>query len=286
MKRVTGGILSLLAIGGFVMAFFVSVVAAADQVILDWEQDADGNPISSGQVIDDEYHSTTGISITVRAQSVRNVAATFPSHTPAPVDLDLGTPNETCPGGGPGVGDGGEVGQPGENCMEHFNVLIMPTTGDGDGDGFIDGTPNDDAAGGTIIFLFSEPVTVDYIEVLDQESQESVIIEAYGDVAGSNLLDTQNPSGFGDNSYEFIPIEVQGVRRVEFDFEGSGAIASIAFTPPDPTAVSLSSIDASAISPGGILVIAALLAVAAAASVWFARSRSAAVTANSSAAEK
>ena len=278
MKRVNRRILSLLAIGVLVMALFVSVVSAADQIILDWEQDAGGAPLTSGQVIDDEYHSATGISVTVQVASASGVAAIFPSDAPTAADLDLGTPNETC--GGLGVGVGGEVGQVGENCMAHNNVLIMPTIGDGNGDGFIDGAPNDDAGGGTVTFIFSEPVTVDFIEVLDQESQENLTIETYGDVAGTNLLDTQNPSGYGDNSYENIPIQVGGARRIDFDFMGSGAIASIAFTPQDPTAVTLSSVDASAIAPTGILVVAALLALATATSVWVIRSRAVTVAVN------
>ncbi len=271
-SRVRRRIVSLIVVGILVMAFFTSVVAAADQVILDWEQDADGNPLTSGQVIDDEYHSLTGISVTVQVQSASGVAAIFPSDAPPGVDFDIGSPNETCAGGGPGTGDGGEVGQIGENCMEHGNVLIMPTVGDGNGDGFIDGVPNDDDSGGTITFIFSEPVRVDYVEALDQESEENLTIETYGDVAGTNLLDTQNPSGYGDNSYENLPIQVEGVRRVELDFLGSGAISNIAFTPQDPTAVSLSSIDASTFAPTGALVIAALLALVTVASVWFVRS--------------
>lgn len=264
---------SLLAISILVMAFFTSVVAAADQVILDWEQDAAGNPLTSGQVIDDEYHNMTGISVTIQVQSPTGVAAIFPSNAPPGVDFDIGSPNETCTPAGPGTGDAGEVGQIGENCMNHGNILIMPTIGDGNGDGFIDGVPNDDDRGGTITFIFSEPVRVDFIEALDQESEENLTVESYGDVAGTNLLDAQNPSGYGDNSYENVPIGVEGVRRVELDFLGSGAISNLAFTPQDPTAVSLSSIDASAIAPTGILVLAALLAFATVASIWFMRFR-------------
>lgn len=272
-RRVRGRIISLLAIGILVMAFFTSVVAAADQVILNWEQDAGGNTLASGQVIDDEYHSTTGISVTVQVQSPSGVAAIFPSNAPPGVDFDIGSPNETCPGGGPGTGDGGEVGQVGENCMNHGNVLIMPTIGDGNGDDFIDGVPNDDDRGGTITFIFSAPVRIDYVEALDQESEENLTIESYSDVAGTNLLDAQNPSGYGDNSYENVPIQVEGVRRVELDFLGSGAISNLAFTPQDPTAVSLSSIDASAIAPTDILVIAALLAFVTVAGLWLVRAR-------------
>lgn len=254
------------------MIMITSVAIAADQVILDWEEDASGNPIDTGQVIDDEYHSATGISITVKAQSATGVAAIFPSDAPPGIDYDLGSPNETCPGGGPGIGEGGKVGQLGENCLSHDNVLIMPTSGDGDGDGFIDGTPNDDDRGGTITFLFGEPVTVDYIAMLDQESEENLFIISYADVAGTVELDSQNPSGFGDNSYENILINVDGVRRVDFNFMGSGAIASIAYTPSGPTAVSLSGIEASAVTPTYILLAIALLALITISGLWFARS--------------
>ena len=44
----------LLVITLLIVAFFPSIAVAADQVILTWEQDADGNAISTGQVIDDE----------------------------------------------------------------------------------------------------------------------------------------------------------------------------------------------------------------------------------------
>ncbi len=265
---------ALLALVLLILLVSTSIVAAADQVILDWELDAQGNPIAIGQVIDDEYFSTTGISVTVRAVSARGVAAIFPSHAPSPADLDLGSPNETCPGGGPGVGAGGEVGQPGENCLSHGNVLIMPTIGDADGDGFIDGVPDDDHRGGTIIFLFSEPVQIDYIEILDQESSENLVIESYSDVAGADLLDMQSPTGFGDNSYEFLPIVVSGVRRLDFDFRGSGAIASLAYRPPDPTAVSLAAVNASArLTPAHPLIVVSLLGLATAASLWFMRSQ-------------
>lgn len=246
---------------GFIIAPLILITAllsipavvaaqAPDQVILDWQTDAQGNALLPGQVIDDEFHSNTGISITLRAESARangsNVRAIFPSHNP-PTDFDLGTPNETCPGGGPGIGDGGEVGQPGENCIPQENILIIPTVGDDDGDGFIDGDPDDDARGGLAIFLFSAPVTIDYLEIIDQEDGETADIRTYTNVNGDpGSLITEVPTmPLGDNSYQRINLAVQGVRRLEVEYEGSGGLASMAYTPDTPTAVSLSTLNAS-----------------------------------------
>lgn len=262
---------SLLIVGLFAMFIFSPFAAAADQVVLDWEQDADGAAIASGQVIDDEYHNTTGISVTVQANSATDIAAIFPSDSPPATDVDLGSPNETCDGGGPGIGAGGEVGEPGENCINHENVLILPTSGDGDDDGFIDDEPNDDANGGTITFLFSEAVAIDYIEILDQESQENVEINAYTNVDGTGLLVSENPAGFGDNSYEFISIGALGARRLDFEFNGSGAIASIAYTPPDPTAITLSGTDASGVVSVNPLFVAAFVALITVSILWIRR---------------
>lgn len=257
---------ALLVVSLFIIAFIPSIVVAAEQVILTWEQDADGNPIAVGQVIDDEYQSATGLSVTVQTVSGNDIAAIFPSHNPpvqgsTTIDPDLGSPNTTCPGGGPGIGAGGQVGQPGENCLSHNNVLIMPTRDDSDNDGFIDGNPDDDANGGTISFYFSSEVSIDFTEILDQESQESLTINSYADLDGTNLVDEEQTAGLGDNSYENIVIDASGVRRVDFVFMGSGAIASLAFTPEEPTAVNLSSFNASTAATGQSLLLVTVLMV-------------------------
>ena len=46
-------------------------VAAANQVILDWETDPAGNALLPGQVIDDEFHASEGISLTISGISNR-----------------------------------------------------------------------------------------------------------------------------------------------------------------------------------------------------------------------
>ena len=244
------------AILSLVFVFGVMGVAAADQVVLNWETDAQGNPLQPGQVIDDEFHSTEGISLTIIGVSDRpggaDIRAVFPSDAPPitgagnVIDPDLGSPNQTCPGGGPGVGEGGEVGEPGENCMNLGNVLILPTTDDDDNDGFIDGLPNDDAAGGLGIFIFSAPVTIDYLDLLDIENPESAVIRAYSTTAGSpsDLLLEVPAAPLGNNSYQRFDLAVEDVLRLEVEYQASGALAALAYTPPDETAVALSTIGA------------------------------------------
>lgn len=262
-----------------------SIATAADQVILDWETDADGNSLSSGQVIDDEFHSTTGISITLRAQSEApdgsNVRAIFPSHQPpvAPsgrtIDADLGTPNETCPGGGPGIGEGGELGQPGENCTPQNNILIIPTVGDGDGDGFIDGLPDDDEEGGLATFLFSEVVSVDYLEIIDQENDETAIIRAYSNASGDpgSLVAEVSSQPLGDNSFQHIDLNALGVVRLDVEYLGSGGLANLAYTPMSPTAVELSTLDVSASVAGFAPILIAVVLLSALSAAWVWRSR-------------
>lgn len=253
-------------------------VAAANQVILDWETDAAGTVLVPGQVIDDEFHSTQGISITISGTSNRpggaNLRAIFPSSVlpidgnGKAVDEDLGSANETCAGGGPGKGSGGEINALGVNCVALGNVLILPTSGDGDGDGVIDDTPNDDAAGGLGLFLFSEPVTIDYLELLDMESPEAVTIRTYTSAAGSPAVPSleTNPAPLGDNSFQRVELNASDVLRLEVEYEASGALATLAYTPAGPTATTLLSTAAvpATASLWLFLALAFLLAVASA----------------------
>jgi hypothetical protein len=244
------------------LVFLLSVVAgvaAATTVTLDWETDKAGNPILTGQVIDTEFQGGPGVDVSITMNGGNQVAI-FDSANPTGGDVDLGTPNQDF--GGPGIGTGGELGQPGENNMAHENVLIIPTTVDGNGDGFIDGDPNDSAAGGTIIFTFSEPVAIESTEVLDQESTENLTINVYADPAGTVLLASFNPSGLGDNSYEFIDISALGAQRIDYDFDGSGAIASLVYTEGEPTAVSLSGVSAASMTSALVWVAVAGLLLA------------------------
>ena len=67
-------------------------------------------------------------------------------------DSDLGSPNESCPGGGPGWGAGGIYKAPGQNCQPLGKVLIVQEYNKDHMD-----IPDDNGDGGKIYFDFDPP---------------------------------------------------------------------------------------------------------------------------------
>jgi hypothetical protein len=157
----------------------------------------------------------------------------FDSNNPGPLDLDLGTPNETCPGGGPGIGIGGQVGQPGENCVPMDNLLVVAENiVDGGGDGFVD-EPNDEGGGGMIRFLFHAPTVLLWITLIDIETEparETGMIELYD---GTSLVGQIPIVGLGNNCALTIDFEnyADPVTRMDVIFSGSGGIGEIEYRP-------------------------------------------------------
>jgi hypothetical protein len=85
-------------------------------------------------------------------------------------DPDLGTPNKDCPGGGPGVGDGGRPNSPFPNCVSQNNLLIIQDEDHGEN------TPNDSPIGGCFIIEFERPVTLINMGLLDMEESPRVSV--------------------------------------------------------------------------------------------------------------
>ncbi len=167
-----------------------------------------------------------------------NYAVIFPSYAPPGLDYDLGSPNETC--GGPGIShDGlGEVTGTNPNCLapagpleaELGNLLIVANNLDGSaGDGIVD-VPNDFNGEGELKFTFEFPVRFDSITLIDiqADEDEAASLKLFSDPDGMDLIQELFLDTTGDNGltiFEFPRIE--GVRRLEVDLEGSGAIDNI-----------------------------------------------------------
>lgn len=187
---------------------------------------SNGQPLNRGDIVESITNRGLTMTIDVESNGDHDVAMIFDTSQPGP-DPDLGTPNENCPGGGPGVGVGGEPGQPGENCTFQGNVLIIPNNVGPNV------APNDSSSGGLVTLTFSEPVTVIHTEVLDIE--ENGLFITFFDVDGNQIGDTVSPTGLGDNSYEEFRdfgIDTMGnVSSMELFFPGSGAFAGIAVVP-------------------------------------------------------
>lgn len=151
----------------------------------------------------------------------------FDSSSPTGGDDDLGTPHEDF--GGPGIGAGGASGEPGENSMEQSNVLIIPENKtDANDDGLVD-DPDDEAAGGKIIFSFDDPTTVNSLRILDIE-EEGAKIEFYG--AGAAFLGEVAVSALGDNSAQTLEFNKTDVKEMHVVMPGSGAVDDLCFEPP------------------------------------------------------
>lgn len=200
---------------------------------IDFETDAEGNPLAEGEVLDEQW-AAWGVHITT-VSNPSNEAMVYDTACPGGCsggDLDLGTPNECY--GGPGVAGGPSPSDPGGPCGSGAtndaplgNVMIISEDGDSN-------DPDDDAGGGEVIWTFDYPVYVDHIELLDLETTETARVFFYDQFGNDLLFDGANDPGLpllggGDNSFATADSKVGGVRRLVFDFSGSGAIPALTF---------------------------------------------------------
>jgi hypothetical protein len=149
----------------------------------------------------------------------------FDSSNPSGGDPDLGTPNETCTPPGPGVGVGGEVGQPGENCEAMGNILVIAENlTDTNNDDIVD-SPDDDRDGGRITIEFAAGVAPVSITLIDID-QETASVHASNDT----LMVTVDASDLGDNSVQKLDISGEGLfQSMVVVFSSSGGICEIEY---------------------------------------------------------
>jgi hypothetical protein len=101
---------------------------------IDFSKAGDGTILTNDHYVRHEWLNKYRFSITVTptagsGYSPQGKARIFDTSKPgandATGDPDLGSPNVKCPGGGVGIGAGGEPGHPGENCAPLGNILII-----------------------------------------------------------------------------------------------------------------------------------------------------------------
>ncbi|MEM6579521.1 MAG: hypothetical protein AAF678_13615, partial [Pseudomonadota bacterium] len=119
-------------------------------------------------------------------------------------------------------------------------VLIIDTTDSGDPDT----DPNDSAGGGEFIFDFTENVFLETITLLDIDNNPSITSVSFDFLFGDGTSSTGNAAtGFApnllnpafpnDNSLTEFTFNLANVDTFTVDFNGSGAVAALAFTTPD-----------------------------------------------------
>lgn len=223
IKRV--GLLILLVLAG--MYAVPAVAHAQGPIVFDFEEDENG-PLARGQVITSLTKDGLTMSIVVESDGPHDAAMIFDSNQPgtnSDGDPDLGSPNQSCPGGGPGVGAGGVPGGLGPNCLPLDNVLIIPESVPPATN------PDDENAGGTITLTFSQPVQANLLELLDIE-EDGLLIQFFrpdGSVISESEI--SQPNGLGNNSYEEFLLDVENVQSIELFFPGSGALDAVIVTP-------------------------------------------------------
>lgn len=198
---------------------------------LDFDRDPAGNSLPRGTIVEEQWASQ-GIHVTT-GDPVNHPAMIFDSASPTGGDWDLGSPNNQCHPAGPGSGNGGNPGDPGENCSPQGKVLIITEDRD-------QSDPDDNAAGGTLIFTFDHPVRVDAVQLLDIEETGGTV-KAYN--AGGGLIVSVGIPALGNNSFQELTVGAAGVSRLEVRLKGSGAVPAIVFCaddepppPPPPSA--------------------------------------------------
>lgn len=196
-------------------------------LLCDFDTDGFGNFLPAGREITNQYANRG-----VRISAVNNgggpdAAVIFNSSVPSGGDFDLGTPNMDF--GGPGIGNGGRLGQPGANNVPLGKILIVQERNQrGCGPGGQDFcVPDDEAGGGKLIFDFDCPTTILDVVIVDADdgNPSGAVLTFNG---GSNSVGIPN---LGNNSTQTVYVNQPGVTRMEVEFAGSGGLASFHYKP-------------------------------------------------------
>jgi len=182
----------------------------------------DFDSIAPGTIIDDEYAPLVSVSVQ-NLGGGPDVAVVFDTLNPTGRDFDLGGPFDS---NNPDLPD---------NYTAN-NVLIIHERFDCSR--LTCAEPDDEGSrrAGRFFFDFSTPVRLESIDFFDVETVENGMrpenaISLF-DVTGSEIM----PGGFytpdtgGDNMWDRLAFNVDGVKRIELNMGGSGAIDNIAYS--------------------------------------------------------
>jgi hypothetical protein len=194
-------------------------------VTIDFSTNAKGDKLPGGLYVEDEWEdygltlsAMGGFGTLPRLFNTSSVGNSLYG------DPDLGAPNFRCDVPGPGMGTGGEPGQPGENCSPQGNVLIIQEKN-------TDTTiPDDNVDGGMIMFEFSPPATYVYeMGFLDVDYETTITI-----VHDETEVTTIAVPIMGDNSYQVMEINIANVDMIKVTARNSAAVTHISLCVGNP----------------------------------------------------
>ena len=151
----------------------------------------DLNGLSAGDIVQQQFIES---GLRVSSFNDDNQVMVFDADNPTGGDADLGVP---------GLG----------------NILILSEDGDSS-------DPDDNAGGGTFVFEFTGPATVNALDFIDQGAGAEIRLY---DEDGALIAEIDTPAG-ADNTVFAQAIGVSGVFRMEVTLPGSGALANLDYT--------------------------------------------------------
>ncbi len=94
--------------------------------------------------------------------------------------------------------------------------------------------PDDNAQGGTLVFVFDDPVDLLRVRMLDMDDGSiSAKLRAYNE-GGSLIIGERSVSALGNNSYQSVGFNRPGTKTLKVILNSSGAVPSIKYCPPPP----------------------------------------------------
>ncbi|MEM9787245.1 MAG: Hint domain-containing protein, partial [Pseudomonadota bacterium] len=151
----------------------------------------DLDSLNAGDIVDQQF-ITDGVRIS--SANPDNPVMVFDSANPTGGDGDLSVP---------GVG----------------NILILSEDGD-------TSDPDDNLTGGTFVFEFAGPTTVNTLDIIDAASGGEIRLY---DEDGNLLAEIDVPVG-SDNTLITQSVDIAGVTRMDVELFGTGALTNIDFT--------------------------------------------------------
>jgi hypothetical protein len=160
-----------------------------------------------------------GGSITTNAP-IAHPAMIFNSTAPTAGDVDLGSPNDTCDVPGLGEGAGGEMGEPGENCVDLSHILIIS-------DDANTAIPKADPAGGQFIFDMCVPILFKEMHFLNAATDGDTITLYDENDVPVELIDIPNVGVNGSAKIQSsFPYPV---KKIVVEVSGKTAISKVLY---------------------------------------------------------
>jgi len=198
-----------------------------DALTVNFDKDTNGMSLAAGLYMENEW-AAYGLHLSA-AGGVGSKPRLFDMTSPGTAELgdpDLGAPNKRCPGGGLGVGEGGEPNDvEGANCNPLGNALIIQERNQRPE------IPDDNVNGGLIRFDFKTRAEYIFdIGLLDIDYKMTIKVVFKNDSGNLKTKFLSVPI-LGDNSYQNFPVNAANVRMLVVETTQSAAVTHITYCP-------------------------------------------------------